>query len=207
MASCLNVGSAGASKAMSRLEEVWADPETCSPQPAHMDLNLSRSSLQVASHSSASMISFTFPNHSILLETRGFFQWTGMRHLAALRRWGRALCLKWERGTWGTGKKRDFGEVYPKALRDMFAYHSPKGLNQGALPPWVEESASLTAISPAYIGMYGVYFWLSLWVHNTTWSATCSYSLGFYWASVGQAIHLLQLFFRKIPLKIMLLYG
>lgn len=40
----------------------------------------------------------------------------------------------------------------------MFAYHGPKGLNQGELPPYVEESASMTAVSPAHIRMCGVYF-------------------------------------------------
>lgn len=61
IACCLNEGSASASKATCRLDEKEADPDTCSLQFAHIESNLSGLSLQVASHSSASIISLTFP--------------------------------------------------------------------------------------------------------------------------------------------------
>lgn len=41
--------SASANKAMSKLEEIEVDPDVCSLQPAHMESNLFRLSLQVAS--------------------------------------------------------------------------------------------------------------------------------------------------------------
>lgn len=43
-------------------------------------------------------------------------------------------------GNWEEKAFRGVGKVYPKALQDMFAHHSLKELNHGALPPYVEES-------------------------------------------------------------------